>query len=234
MIDLPLEDPTRAALECALAHRFRDPSLLEAALAHPSYAHEIDGTRGNERLEFLGDAVLDLAVARLLYDTHPAWSEGDLTRARAAVVNTRSLARHAIALGIGAHARLGRTERKTGGTKKERVLANVFEAVIAALYLDAGIEPVLALARRLFGELLVPGSDPLGADPKTRLQEWSHAAHGATPRYVGVSDSGIENDERRFVVEVRLLGESWGRGEGRTKRAAERAAAEAALLRIPG
>jgi len=230
--DLHAEEALRAELEKALGHHFGDPTLLDIALAHPSYAHEIDGSRGNERLEFLGDAVLDLAVARLLYDTHPRWSEGDLTRARAALVNTRMLAGCARELGIGNHARLGRTERKTGGADKERILANVFEALVGALYLDAGLSPVTALAQRLFAELLVPGSDPLAADPKTRFQEWSHADRGTTPRYNAVADSGVENDEARFVVEVRLAGEVWGQGTGRTKRAAERAAAEAALSRL--
>ena len=222
----------RAALEAVLGHRFDDPRLLDVALAHPSFAHEYDGSRGNERLEFLGDAVLDLAVARLLYDAHPRWSEGDLTRARAALVNSRTLARCARELGLGAHARLGRTERKTGGADKERILANVFEALLGALYLDAGLAPVTALAQRLFAELLVTGSDPLGADPKTRFQEWSHARDGSTPRYVAVSDSGVENDESRFAVELRLMGDVWGQGTGRTKRAAERAAAEDALTRV--
>lgn len=222
----------REALESVLGHRFADPLLLDVALAHPSYAHEIDGSRGNERLEFLGDAVLDLAVARLLYDAHPGWSEGDLTRARAALVNSRTLAKCARDLGIGGYARLGRTERKTGGADKEKILANVLEALLGALYLDAGLAPVTALAQRLFADLLVPGSDPLAADPKTRFQEWSHAEHGSTPRYIVVSDTAVENDETRFVVEVRLLGDVWGEGTGRTKRAAERAAAEDALERL--
>ncbi len=225
-------DAVRAGLEKGLGHEFRDATLLAVALAHRSYAHEVDGGRGNERMEFLGDAALDLAVARLLYETHPDWSEGDLTRARAAAVNTRSLARCARALDIGAYARLGRTERKGGGAEKDRILANLFEAVVAALYLDAGIDPVLALVRRLFAELLVPGAAPLEADPKTRFQEWAHGARGATPRYVAVSDSGVENDERRFAVEVRIGGAACGRGEGRTKRAAERAAAESALEKL--
>ena len=222
----------REALETVLGHRFADPLLLDVALAHPSYAHEIDGSRGNERLEFLGDAVLDLAVARLLYDAHPGWSEGDLTRARAALVNSRTLAQCARDLGIGRYARLGRTERKTGGADKERILANVLEALLGALYLDAGLLPVTALAQRLFADLLVPGSDPLAADPKTRFQEWSHAEHGSEPRYIVVADTAVENNATRFVVEVRLLGDVWGEGTGRTKRAAERAAAEDALERL--
>jgi ribonuclease-3 len=218
------------SLERALGHRFAEPRLLETALQHPSYAHELDGSRGNERLEFLGDAVLDLAAARLLFDAHPSWDEGHLSRARAALVNTRALAQHARALGIPAHARLGRTERKAGA-EKDTVLANLFEAVVGALYLDGGIEPVTALARRLFDAALAPGSEVHAADPKTRFQEWAHAQLGATPRYTAVADSRVENDERRFAVEVRVEGEAWGCGLGRTKRAAERAAAEEALRR---
>jgi ribonuclease-3 len=222
--------PERRALEATLGHAFGDPVLLETALQHPSYAHEQDGTRGNERLEFLGDAVIDLAAARLLFEAHPTWEEGHLTRARSALVNTGALAGHARALDIPAHVRLGRTERKGGG-EKDSILANVLEAVVGALYLDGGLEPVLALARRLFADALAPDSDAFAADPKTRFQEWAHAARKATPRYVGVGDSGLEDDARRFTVEVRLEGEVWGRGEGRTKRAAERAAAERALER---
>lgn len=222
----------RAALEAVLGHVFAEPALLETALQHPSYAHELDGTRGNERLEFLGDAVLGLAAARLLFEAHPSWEEGHLSRARAALVNTRALAAYARALDVPAHVRLGRTERK-GGLEKDSILANVLEAVIGALYLDGGLEPVLALARRLFADALAPDSDAFAADPKTRFQEWAHAERQATPRYFAVTDTGIENDETRFAVEVRLDGETWGRGQGRTKRAAERAAAEAALARIP-
>jgi ribonuclease-3 len=128
--------------------------------------------------------------------------------------------------------RLGRTELRGGGHEKERILANVFEALVAALWLDAGLAPVLALTQRLFGVYLVAGSDPLAADPKTRFQEWCHSERAQTPRYAAVSDSGVENDAHRFVVEVRIAGEPYGRGEGRTKRAAERAAAESALAQL--
>jgi ribonuclease-3 len=220
--------PDLAELELNLGHRFRDRALLERALQHPSYAHEHDGSRGNERLEFLGDAVLSLTAARLLFEAHPGWEEGHLSRARAALVNTVALADHARGLAMPAHARLGRTERR-GGADKDRVLANVFEAVVGALYLDAGLAPVLALARRLFADALAPDSDAFAADPKTRLQEWAHAELGSTPRYAVVTDTGIENDARRFAVEVRIDGRVRGRGSGRTKRAGERAAAEEAL-----
>jgi len=220
----------RRALESVLAHAFADPGLLEAALCHPSYTQEIDGSCGNERLEFLGDAVIDLAAAQLLFEAHPDWDEGHLTRARAALVNRHSLARCAEVLELPRYVRLGRGERQ-GGAAKERILANVFEAVVGALYLDAGIAPVVELARRLFAAALAPDSDASAADPKTRFQEWAHARGRPTPRYLPLSDSGVENDERRFEVDVRIEGEVWGRGTGRTKRAAERAAAEAALGR---
>jgi ribonuclease-3 len=221
----------RAALEERLGHVFRDPHLLETALQHPSFAHEQDGTRGNERLEFLGDAVIDLAAAELLFEAHPTWEEGHLSRARAALVNTTALARHARDLDIPAHVRLGRTERK-GGTEKDSILANVFEAVIGAVYLDAGLEPVVELARELFAPALAPDSDAFAADPKTRFQEWTHAELRKTPRYVAIEDTGVENDEHRFAVEARIDGEVWGHGRGRTKRAAERAAAETALAQV--
>lgn len=229
----PATVPDRAELEARLGHRFTNPALLETALQHPSYSHERDGTRGYERLEFLGDAVIGLAAARLLFEAHPTWEEGHLTRARATLVNTRALAAHARALGIPEHVRLGRTERKAGGTK-DSILANVLEAVVGALYLDGGLEPVVALARRLFADALAPDSEAFAADPKTRFQEWAHATLKVTPRYVAVGDSGIEADEQRFAVEVRVDGEVWGRAQGRTKRAAERAAAEQALARALG
>lgn len=219
-------------LEDALGHRFRDPALLETALTHPSYSYERDGTRGNERLEFLGDAVLDLVVARLLYAAHPDWTEGDLTRARAALVNTGSLARCARQLGLPESLRLGRTEQKTGGAAKDSILASVFEAVMGAMYLDGAEAAVERLVRQLFAAGLDPARPPLEADPKTRLQEWAHAELRGTPVYRLTTDSGVENDEARFVVEVWIGEECFGSGRGRTKRGAERAAAEAAWGRV--
>lgn len=221
----------RAALEAQIGHVFQDSSLLETALQHPSFAHEQDGTRGNERLEFLGDAVIDLAAAQLLFAAHPTWEEGHLSRARAALVNTTALAGHARSLDLPAHVRLGRTERKRGA-EKDSILANVFEAVIGAVYLDAGLAPVVALAQQLFAPALAPNSEAFAADPKTRFQEWTHAELRKTPRYVAVEDTEVENDEDRFAVEARIEGDVWGSGRGRTKRAAERAAAESALERV--
>jgi len=214
-----------------LGHVFSDPALLATALTHASAAFERDGSRGNERLEFLGDAVLGLVVARLLYESHPDWREGELTRARAALVNGHVLARQARALGLVDYLVLGRTERRSGGAEKDRVLANLFEAVIGAVYLDGGVEPVQGLVMRCFADALA-GDATLQRDPKTRFQEWAHATLQATPRYAALSDSGVENSEDRFTVSVRVGEEEWGAGSGRTKQAAERAAAAAALARV--
>jgi ribonuclease-3 len=211
-----------------VGYRFHDAALLETALTHPSASYERDRSAGNERLEFLGDAVLDLAVARALFDAHPDWREGDLTRARAGVVNTRSLARRARHLGHGELVRLGRTEQKSGGERKERVLANLFEAVIAAIYLDGGMEPVRGLVERVFGGEIASAA-LLERDPKTRFQEWAHAQLRETPRYRLVRDSGVEEAEDRFAVAVDVAGACWGEGSGRSKRVAELAAADVAL-----
>ena len=217
------------ALGAALDYRFRDARLADTALSHPSHAHETDAGRGNERLEFLGDAVLDLVIARILYEEHPDWTEGALTRARAALVNKRELARRARALGLRELVRLGRTELRTAGSDKDSILANCFEAVIGAVYLDGGLEPVFELARRSFAEALAGGE--ARRDAKTAFQEWAHGRFRVTPSYRLLVDSGVDDDDSRFRVEVRIGDEAWGVGAGRTKRGAERAAAEAALVR---
>ncbi len=219
-----------SALEEALGHRFARPELLDEALAHPSFSHEEDGGRGNERLEFLGDAVLDLVVAALLFEAHPDWREGKLTRARAALVNQRALAERARHLDLGTFVKLGRTERAEGADK-DKILANCLEAVVGAVFLDGGLAPVRALARRLYGADVERDAR---RDAKTQFQEWAHAERGETPRYRTVVDSGTDDDDQRFTVEVRVAGEAWGRGVGRSKRAAEQAAAEAALKRAAG
>jgi ribonuclease-3 len=214
-----------------LGFRFEDASLLETALTHPSESYERDGSRGNERLEFLGDAVLDLTIAALLYEAHPGWSEGDLTRARATLVNTAALAAKARSLDLGDYVRLGGSERRSGGSEKDSILAGLFEAVLGAMYLAGGLGPVEALVRRVFPEAHdVEGSRP-EPDPKTRLNEWAFARFGRAPSYRLVGDSGVENAEDRFRVELSLDGEPWGWGTGRTKRAAEQVAAVRALER---
>jgi ribonuclease-3 len=222
------EKDARGALEAAIGHRFGDEELLETALTHASRAHETDGGRGNERLEFLGDAILGLVVAELLYEAHPDWPEGELTRTRAALVNRDALADCARKLELNEFVLLGRTEQRSAGERKASILANCFEAVVGALYLDAGLGPVEALVRRLFGAVIERSA---GRDPKTEFQEWTHARFRRTPTYYTTSDSGVEYDERRFTVEVRIGRETWGSGVGRSKRAAEQNAARAALER---
>jgi ribonuclease-3 len=220
----------RESLEADLGHRFRDPQLLEIALAHPSHAHEVENGVSNERLEFLGDAVLGLVVAHVLYEAHPTWSEGVLTRARHALVNLDSLAARARALGLGRHVRLGRSELRTGGAEKDSILSDVFEALLGAVYLDAGLAAVSDVVRRCFGDALTAAAAAPERDPKTRLQEWAQARHHCIPVYRTLADSGVENDEERFEVEVRVGEEPLGSGRGRTKRGAERRAAEEALV----
>jgi ribonuclease-3 len=220
-------DPV-AELSRALRYEFRDREQLLTALSHASYAHETRGDRGNERLEFLGDAVLDLVVGEALYAAHPEWSEGQLTRARASLVRGDALAERARELALPQLVKLGRTELRSGGAEKDSILANVFEAVIGALYLDGGLAPVQAYVA---GWFTGDSESALLADAKTSFQEWAHAALRATPSYHTLGDSGIEDDELRFTVEVRVSGEPWGTGAGRSKRLAERAAAAAALAR---
>ena len=219
------------ALEDLVGHRFSDPGLLATALAHASHAHEVGEGRGNERLEFLGDAVLDLVVAETLYEAHPDWPEGDLTRARAALVNRDALAARARLLDLGRFVKLGRTEQLSGGADKASILANCFEALVGALYLDAGLGPVATLVKRLFPEAMTRAA---ARDPKTEFQEWAHAERRTTPSYRTTGDSGVEDDDARFTVEVSLEGEVWGAGTGRSKRAAERSAALRALERVAG
>jgi len=172
--------------------------------------------------------VLDLVVGEALYAAHPDWSEGQLTRARASLVRGDALAVRARELGLPSLVKLGRTEVRSGGSEKDSILANVFEAVIGALYLDGGLAPVQAYVAAWFTGDAV---HTLAADAKTSFQEWAHAALRATPSYHTLADSGIEDDEKRFTVEVRVSEEPWGTGTGRSKRLAERAAAASALAR---
>ena len=220
-----------ARLEEALGHRFARPELLSLALRHASYAHESGEGESNERLEFLGDAVLGLVVGHALYESHPQWREGELTRALHAVVEARSLARLAREVDLGPALVLGRTERSSGGHEKASILADAMEAVVGALYVDGGLEVVRHFIQARFASALSRDSAPVARDPKTELQEQTMAAIGAFPSYRVVADSGVEGDDRRFTVEVSLAGEALAQATDRTKRAAEREAARVALAR---
>lgn len=216
-------------LEEALGYRFRDRSLLEHALQHSSYAHDLPGAKSNERLEFLGDSVLGLVVAHSLFRAKPEWDEGQLTRAMHALVEGRSLAELARELEVGPALRLGRTEELSRGEQKKSILADAMEAIIGALYLDGGLEVVRSFIDRVFADSLASDSPAVARDPKTALQEDVMATEGEFPTYRMIRDSEVEGDDERFEVEVRLRGKPLARGVGRTKRAAERVAAKQAL-----
>jgi ribonuclease-3 len=211
-------------LAARLGHQFSRPALLEQALAHRSWCGEQGNAPSNERLEFLGDAVLSLVVAEHAYAAYPAFAEGRLAKMRSAVVNARALAEVAQTLGVGDELLLGRGEESSGGREKASILADALEAVIGALYLDAGYERVRALLLGLLGERVRrAASEPDDFDHKSRLQEWTVRQGVGTPRYLVVGD-GPDHD-RHYVAEVYVAGTAKGRGEGSSKKDAEQAAA---------
>ncbi len=222
------------ALEELLGHRFRDRALLEQALCHSSYANETRGATSNETMEFLGDSVIGLAVSHILYEAKPEWREGDLTRALHGIVEGRSLAAAARRLDLGRHLLLGRTERQSGGDDKDSILEDAMEAVFAALYLDDGLMPVVALARELFGDSLSADAPRVERHPKMRFNERVMQRRGSVPSYRLVEDTERDDDDDRFEVAVDVDDEEIARGRGRTKRAAEREAAERADERLFG
>jgi ribonuclease-3 len=220
-----------AALEERLQVRFGDAALALMALTHPSYLNEHpDEVPGhNERLEFLGDAVVDLAVSHLLMERFPTAPEGEMTRLRALVVSEEGLARVAREQGLGELLLLGRGEERSGGREKAGVLANALEAILGALYLGTGLPTVMALAERLFaGSIAAAVSGRQGGDFKTRLQEHTQQRLKVAPRYRVVGESGPEN-AKTFEVEVLIGEQPHGRACGRSKKEAEQAAARLAL-----
>jgi ribonuclease III len=238
----PLSGPTRAvdpavpALEERLGVALPDAALALAALTHKSYVNEHRGEAlcDNERLEFLGDAVIDLAVAHRLMERFPAAREGELSKIRAAVVDEAGLARIARDLDLGALLRLGRGEELTGGRQKSSLLADALEAVIAAVFLVGGLEPVLGIVDRFLGEAFARAAEgTLDRDYKTQFQELAQSRLRATPRYRVVAERGPDHS-KTFEVELELRGEGVGRGEGRSKKDAEQAAAKMALDAMNG
>lgn len=213
-----------------LGYRFENLELLDQALRHSSYAHENpESGVSNERLEFLGDAVLDLTVSTLLLIRFPKSSEGELSRARAALVNARQLATLARNLGLGTHLLVGRTEERQEGREKPSLLADALEAVLAAVYLDGSLPAVAALTERWFSPLLETALP--GQDFKTSLQELTQARHKALPSYHLLGESG-PGHAKHFQVEVRLNGEPLAQGEGCTKKQAAQRAARLALEKL--
>jgi ribonuclease-3 len=222
------ETPQSIALRLGIA--FNDYSLLSRALTHRSYLNERpEALEDNERLEFLGDAVLDFLVGAWLYHHYPEMSEGELTRLRSALVRTEQLAAFARNFDLGSAMRLGRGEDESGGRSRDALLCATFEAVVGALYLDAGIlvvqtflEPILEPATE---EILIGRMDQ---DPKSLLQEWAQARGYSAPVYRMVASDGPDH-AKVFQVEVLVNGEVFGRGSGPSKQAATKIAAKAAL-----
>lgn len=218
------------ALQNTLGHRFSDRGLLFRALTHSSYAneHADDGIGDNQRLEFLGDAVLDFIAGAWVYRHYPDFDEGRMTRLRASLVCTKTLAQLARQVGINRVMRLGYGEDEAGGRNRDHNLCDAFEAVVGALYLDAGLETARhfyeTLARPVADEILAAEAD---VDAKSRLQEWGQAELGITPRYHIVAEKGPDH-VKVFVAEALLGKKVVGRGEGRSKQAAEQAAAQTA------
>ena len=223
-------EPMLAEFQEALGHRFGDLDLLRRALTHPSYVneHPEDEVGHNQRLEFLGDAVLDFVAGEWVFRRYPRFGEGQMTRLRAALVRTETLARLARAVGTGHALRLGRGEEASGGRHRPANLCDAFEAVIGALYLDGGLD---AATRFLEPQIAPAAEETLLAeedvDAKSRLQEQCQADLGVTPRYRIVAAHGPDHD-KTFVAEVLLGNAVLGRGEGHSKQAAEQSAAHAA------
>jgi len=212
-----------------LQYRFEDPRLLDQALTHRSYVNETRSgqPRDNERFEFLGDAILDLAVSEALMEWFPSAREGELSKLRARMVSEVALARVAVRVGLGDALRLGRGEELSGGRSKASLLADAFEALIAAIYMDGGWEVTRQIVRRH----LQPPDESSGLDAKTELQQRIQERYKLTPRYRLVEAQGPAHD-RTFIVEVLLEGRCLQRGVGRTKKEAEQRAAANTLAEL--
>ncbi len=217
-------------LEAALGHRFLNRELLITALTHRSFANEKPEQVGsdNERLEFLGDAVLDLCIGHMLMEAFPTLREGELSVTRARIVSEVGLADVARCLDLGAWLRLGNGEERSGGRDKPSLLADAVEAVIAAVYLDGGFATARALIARLFGDRLAAEPDAGFYDYKTRLQELAQARLKASPVYRLISDAGPDH-AKTFEVAVLLGDREYARAAGKSKKEAEQAAARQAF-----
>ncbi len=231
---LRAEDERRVAeLERILGIALPDRERALASLTHKSYLneHREQAREDNERLEFLGDAVIDLAVSHRLMERFPAAQEGELSKLRAAIVNEEGLAAVARSVGLGAVLVLGKGEAQSGGHERPSVLADALEAAIGAVYLAHGMGEVLQLVDRLFGEVIDRAQRALARDYKTLLQEAVQARFKVAPRYRVVQETGPDH-LKTFCVEVEAGGERLGSGEGRSKKDAEQAAAHEALGRL--
>jgi ribonuclease-3 len=218
-------------LQQTIGHNFKNPRLLQEALTHPSLAHEKGAhTHGhNQRLEFLGDAVLQLLLTDHIYQLHPNASEGQLTQIRAHLANRHTLHRQALAINLGDHLLLGKGEESSGGRQRPSNLADAFEALLGAIYLDGGIRAARKFVRRQFRqELRAVRTAAPRHNPKGHLQELLQARSSANPQYRVIHESGPDHN-KHFVAVVEWEGREIGRGTGSSKKLAEVAAAQAAL-----
>jgi ribonuclease-3 len=218
-------------LEKLLELRFRRIDLLDQALSHPSYVNELPEVRGGhyEKLEFLGDAVLELIVSHELYETYSAYEEGDLTKLRAAVVSKPTLAKVAKKIGIDPYIRLGKGEELGGGRKRNSLLADVLEAIIGAIFLDGGLKPAREFVLRYFGEEVERlDKDQQKMDYKSILQEKTQSRFQTLPKYTVIRESGPPHD-RIYEVLLTIKDEPYGIGVGRNKKEAQQNAARIAL-----
>jgi ribonuclease-3 len=223
-------------LEAVLGYRFADRALLEQALRHTSWCNEQPPESrpdDNERLEFLGDAVLDLVVGHRLMTRYPQLREGELSITRAQVVSEAGLSEVATQLGIGKWLLLGKGEEKSGGRAKPSILADAFEAILAAVYIDGGFLAVKEMIERLLSQRIETVEFKGFYDFKTRLQETAQARVKATPTYHVVAELGPDHD-KRFVVAVTIGGDEWARAVGKSKKEAEQMAAAEANFRLEG
>lgn len=228
-----LDEGLRQWTETRLLHTFARPALLIEALTHPSFTNENPMRKeSNQRLEFLGDAVLGLVVTQYLFQTFPDWPEGELTKLRAAVVCEPTLAKRSRSLGVGAWLRLGRGESATGGRDRDSILADAFEALVGAIYLDAGLEQARRfILRELEPEVATAREGRHRIDYKTRLQEHLQRHSPEYPIYRLLSEEGPDH-QKRFLVAVIHREKMMGQGWGRSKKEAEQEAAREALTAL--
>ena len=224
------QEDIHTPLERAIGYRFRERQLLEEALTHRSRTNEAPSAKGdNQRFEFFGDAILGFLVSRELFLRFPDLREGDLSRMRATLVDEANLHKLALTVDLGAFLRLGKGEERSGGRGKKSLLADAFEALVAAVYLDGGLQPAQRLVKKHFGALFENMAEAaVSRDYKTELQELAQARFGSAPQY-NLTDAFGPDHAREYRVVVLLNGKIAGTGEGRSKKSAEQAAAHEAL-----
>ena len=227
------EDPLLGELSKVLAYDFKDKDLIKTAITHTSFANEARGrVDHNERLEFLGDSVLSLSVSEFIYKTYPKLPEGSMTKLRAGVVSEFTLAKIAKSMGLGKYLRLGKGEQINGGRHRDSILADAFEAIIAAIYLDGGLEPAKEFVIRQLADSIKSLSKSDGSwDSKTLLQELLQVSNKADIRYEIIAEDGPDHN-KSFTAQISNNGKIIGTGQGKSKKEAEQMAAYNALKKI--